>query len=415
MKTVSLVAVLSLRLLAQPVHLSPDQFPWRAGFNVKEAGGYATVRLSKSFYEKTSANFADLRLFGPSSVETPWLLRNLHPARPDPAIATQSLDQVHTAKDQFQLILDFGVAPPIHNRLVFDVPGADFRHPVLIESSLDRQEWDDVRTAAILRFEQDGKRLESLAVDYADTSRRYLRITIGNWKDRKLTASARAQRTESTNAEDWEHLGSAGVRTTLLPDQKSTRFEFEYPYGQLEDVRLVAQTTSKEFHRSATLSYSADGKSWISAGSYVLYRVPGAEELAIRALRLNGLHVRLEIFNADDQPLDITAVQLFVPAREAIFPINESGTYAFHLGLPRAVAPNYDLEKVLSRAAAVTPLALPTPAWEDNPDYVPPEERPKPFTERFPWLLPLVVTLAIALMGAAAYRLIKSPGRPSGA
>jgi hypothetical protein len=414
MKIARLAPFIALPLLAQPAHLSPDQFPWRAAITVKEAGGYAAVRITKPFYEKTSASFADLRLFGPANVETPWLLRNLYPARPDPAIPTQTLDQVHTAKDQFQLILDFGVAPPIHNRLVFDIPGDDFRHPVLIESSLDRHVWDDVRTAAILRFMQDGKRLESLTVDYPDSSRRYLRITIGHWKDRKLAASVRAQRTESPNAEDWERLGSAGVNATPLPDQKSTRIEFEYPYGPLEDVRLVVQTPSKEFHRSAALSYSADNKSWTPAGSHILYRVPGAEELTLRSPRLNGLHVRLEIFNGDDQPLDVTAVHLYVPAREAVFPISDAGAYAFHLGLPGAAAPNYDLEKVLARAAAVTPVALPAPTWESNPAYIPPEERPKPFTERFPWLLPAVVALAIALMGAAAYRLIKSPGRPAG-
>lgn len=411
MKTVSVIAALSLPLLAQPVHLSLDQFPWRAAFEVKETGGYAAVRLSRPFYEKTAAGFSDLRLFGPANIETPWLLRDLHPARPDSAIPAQALDQVHTPKSQFQLILDFGVAPPIHNRLVFDVPGDDFRHPVLIESSLDRREWDEVRTAAILRFAQDGKRLESVAVDYPDSTRRYLRITIGDWKDRKLAASVHAQRAESPNAEDWEHLGSAGVKAAPLVDQKSTRFEFEYPYGYLNGVRLAVRTTSKEFYRSAALSYSSDGKSWTSAGSHVLYRVPGAEELSIRASRLNGLHVRIEVFDADDQPLEINAVDLQVPAREVVFPINDAGAYAFHLGLPRCAAPNYDLEKVLARAATVTPVALPAPAWESNPAYVPPEQRPKPFTELFPWLLPAVVALAIAILGAAAYRLMKSTAK----
>jgi hypothetical protein len=411
MKIASLAPFIALPLLAQLVHLAPDQFPWRAGFTAQESGGYATVRLGRPFYEKTAAGFADLRLFGPANVETPWLLRDLYPARPDPSIPTQTLDQVHTPKGQFQLILDFGVAPPVHNRLLFDVPGDDFRHSVLIESSLDRREWDQVRTAAILRFMQDGKRLESLNVDYPDSTRRYLRITIGDWKDRELAASVRAQRAESPNAGDWEHLGSAGVTPSALPEQRSTRFEFEYPYGSLGDVRLTVQTASKEFHRSAELTYSSDGKSWVSAGRHVLYRVPGAEELSIRASRINGLHVRLEVFNADDQPLDITAVHLYVPAREVIFPINEAGAYAFHLGLPGAASPNYDLEKVLARATAITPVDLPAPAWEPNPAYVPPEQRPKPFTERFPWLLPTVVALAIAVLGAAAYKLMKSPAK----
>jgi len=413
MKTVSLILVSPLLLCGQSAHVSPNEFPWRAKLDIKETSGYAAVRINREFYERTAANFDDLRIFGPSGAEISCLLRDLHPARPDPSVQTQLLDLVRTRKGQLQFILDFGIAPPIHNRIVFDTPDPDFRRPVLIESSLDRTTWDLVRTAAILRFQQDGQSLESLRIDYADSARRYLRITIDSWKDPKSLISVKAQRTASPNAEDWEHLASATPEVSSLNDRKSTRFEFSYPFAYLSEVRLVIVSPGQEFFRSAVFSQSAGGQTWTSSGSHILYRVPGAEELAIRAQSVNTTHLRIDVFDADNQPLEITTIHLQAPAREIVFPLSGAGSYTFYLGLAGAAAPRYDLENILDRGTGISPIAVAVPSWESNPSYVPPAERPKPFTERFPWLLPSVVVLAVAAMGAAAYRLLRSAGGPS--
>lgn len=413
MKTVSLTLAFPLLLCAQSARVAPDEFPWRSRLEIKDTSGYATVRINRAFYERTAANFADLRLFGPSGTESSYLLRDLHPARPDPSVQTQLLDLVRTPKGQIQFILDFGIAPPIHNRIVFDTADPDFRRPVLIESSLDRTTWDLVRTAAILRFQQDGQRLESLRVDYPDSARRYLRITVDSWKDPKSLVSIQAQRSPSPNAEDWEHLASTTPRSTPLGDRKSTRFEFAFPFGSLSETRLVIASPTREFYRSAALSHSGGGKTWTTSGSHILYRVPGAEELAIRAQSVDTTHLRLDVFDADSQPIEISTIHLQAPAREIVFPISGAGSYTFYLGLSGAAAPGYDLEDILVRGAGISPIALAVPSWESNPAYVPPAERPKPFTERFPWLLPSVVVLAVAAMGAAAHRLMRSASRNS--
>ncbi len=401
-----------LLLCAQSAHVSPNEFPWRARLDIKETSGYAAVRINRSFYASTAANFADLRLFGPSGAEISHLLRDLHPARPNPSLQSQLLDLVRTPKGQLQFILDFGIAPPIHNRIVFDIADPGFRRPVLIESSLDRTTWDTVRTAAILRFQQDGQRLESLHIDYPDSARRYLRVTIDSWNDPKSFTSVQAQRTPSPNAEDWEDLASATPQASALSDRRSTRFEFSFPFGYLSEARLVIASPNKEFYRSAAFSHSGGGKTWRSAGSHILYRVPGAEELAIRAQSVATTHLRLDVFDADSQPIEITTIHLQAPAREIVFPISGAGSYTFYLGLAGAAAPSYDLENILGRGTGVSPIALAVPSWESNPNHIPPAERPKPFTERFPWLLPSVVVLAVAAMGAAAYRLLRSASGP---
>jgi hypothetical protein len=409
MKTLSLAAILALPVLAQSAHVSSNEFPWRASVDVKETSGYASVRLNRAFYEKSASNFDDIRVFGPSGVEISCLLRDLHPAHPVASIQTRMLDFVQTPKGQLQFILDFGVAPPLHNRVAFTTPDSDFRRAVLIESSLDLSTWDIVRTAAILRFQQDDQRLESLRIDYPDSARRYLRVTIDSWKDPHSLTSVIAQRSASPNAEDWEHLASATPAVSPLPVRKSSRFDFSFPFGHLSDIRLVLDSPSTGFYRSASLAASGAGDTWVYSGHHIFYRVPGAEELTLRARSINVSHLRLDVHDADNQPIEIKSIHLQIPAREIVFPAIGSGRYTFYLGLAGVPPPRYDLEEVLARGAGISPIAIAAPVWESNPTYVPPAQRPIPFTERFPWLLPSVVVLAVAALGAAAYRLIKSP------
>jgi len=402
-------------LFAQSSHLAPREFPWRAQVEVKDSSGYGSVRINRSFYDHTAANFADLRLFGPSAMEISSLLRDIHPALPATSIETHMLDLVRTPKGHLQFVLDFGVAPPFHNRVVFATPEPDFRNTVLIESSLDRAAWDAVRTAAIMRFQQDGERLESLSIDYPDSSRRYLRITVEAWKDRPLFTAVTAQCSASPNSEDWELLATASVAATPLPSQKSTRYDFAFPFGWMNDITLTIASPAKEFYRSAELSWSADGTAWASTHGNVIYRVPGAEELTIRARTVNASHLRLTIHDSDSQPVAIQSITLRAPAREIVFPIAGAGVYSLYLGVAGAPQPSYDLAEILSRGSAVLPIVHSTPRWEQNPAYVAPARRPKPFTERFPWLLPLVVAVAVLGMGAAAWRLLQKPAAKSGA
>lgn len=411
MNRLSVVVLLAVSAAAaQPVKsdsaLSPKDFEYRATLEVAQPADYASVRLDRRFYERTSGQFRDLRIFGPDGKAVPWVVRDTRAFVPRQPLRPRILDRTRTPDGALQFVVDFGRSVPVHNRLVIETTETNFRSRVRLESSGDRRQWNFVRDAALLRFDQNGRRLESLAVDYADSTRQYLRVTVENWP-RPEALTGVVSELDPINVEDWEPLAAVVPRASVLKDQSATRLDMEFPFRWLNDARLTLESDSSEFSRSVALAHSTDGTSWSFQYDCVIYRVAGAEQLSLRARTVATQHVRFTIFNRDDAPVAVSKVRLDVPARQIVFPAASSGRYTFYLGREVAQSPEYDLPAVLSRRNRVDPVHLAAPAWERNPEYVAPMPPPKPFSERFPYVLPGVLGVAVAGMGYAAFKLMR--------
>lgn len=410
MKRISLMLLLAVAALGQNLKrdgtLTPKDFAYRTALEVAEPADYASVRLDRQFYERTAGQFRDLRIFGPGGKAVPWVMRDMHAFTPREPLRPRILDRVRTPEGALRFVVDFGRSVPVHNRLVIETTETNFRSRARLESSDDRQEWSFVRDAAFLRFDQDGHRLESLAIDYPDSTRQYLRLTVENWP-RPEALTAVVSELDPINTEDWEPLAAVAPRVSTLKDRRATQLDMEFPFRWLSDVRFTLESVSKDFSRSVELSHSADGKFWSSQYNFAIYRVPGAEQLSLRARTVSTQHVRLVIFNRDDAPLAVSKVRLDAPARQIVFPASSPGRYALYLGRDGAPTPEYDLPAILSRRNRVDPIRLAASEWERNPEYVAPVPPPKPFSERFPYVLPGVMGVAVAGMGYAALRLIR--------
>ena len=410
MKRISLILLLAIAATGQNLKrddaLSPKDFEYRATLDVEQPAEYASVRLDRQFYERTAGQFRDLRIFGPGGEAVPWVIRDMHAFAPREPLRPRILDRVLTPEGELEFVVDFGGSAPVHNRLVIETTETNFRCRTRLESSDDRQRWSFVRDAALLRFDQDARRLESLAIDYPDSTRQYLRLTVENWP-RPEALTGVVSELDPVNAEDWEPLAAVVPRVSTLKNQRATQLDVEFPFRWLGDARFTLESDSKEFWRSVELSHSADGKLWSSQYNFVIYRVAGADQLSLRARSVATQHVRLVISNRDDAPLAVSKVRLDVPARQIVFPAPSPGPYAFYLGRDGTPSPEYDLPVILSRRNRVEPARLTASAWERNAEYVAPVPPPKPFSERFPYVLPGVMGVAVACMGYAALRLIR--------
>jgi hypothetical protein len=101
------------------------------------------------------------------------------------------------------------------------------------------------------------------------------------------------------------------------------------------------------------------------------------------------------------------------PARQVVFPADAVAARPLRLyfGNPAAEAPRYDF------AASLPPNLRPPPARAQlgdvnrNPNYTPP---PRPWTERFQWLVDLVLVLAglvlLAILAALAREALRRQG-----
>jgi hypothetical protein len=133
------------------------------------------------------------------------------------------------------------------------------------------------------------------------------------------------------------------------------------------------------------------------------------ERLAIEAPAVNfdtPAKWTVAIENGDDAPLTLESVRLQMLQRSLCFEAAPNTRYMLFYGDPALAAPRYDYAKLFTlQADASTATAgpeQPNPIYEPRPDV-------RPFTEKHPALLWMVLIAVIALLGGIALRSARRP------
>ena len=120
-----------------------------------------------------------------------------------------------------------------------------------------------------------------------------------------------------------------------------------------------------------------------------------------RAARL-----RLIVTDARNPPLQVEEVQFSADVRQLVFsPPPGSNSFQIYYGNREAEDPNYDFARNLPRKLQPEPDRVVVGARTPNPVY---EPDPLPFTERWPWVVYGVLSLACLLLAALAVSLSRA-------
>ena len=141
-----------------------------------------------------------------------------------------------------------------------------------------------------------------------------------------------------------------------------------------------------------------------------------SEQLGLAAILGANLQspakVEVAIENGDDQPLPIAGVRLEMRQRELCFDASmAAGGLALFYGDAKLLAPVYDYERLF--VAADKPLVAELGAEMLNPVFQPPAAEVKPFTERHPEVLWIVLIAVICALGLVALKSSRNVGRPT--
>ncbi len=114
--------------------------------------------------------------------------------------------------------------------------------------------------------------------------------------------------------------------------------------------------------------------------------------LAIAFAERFGRRLKLTVVDDRNPPLSIGPITAVSAARQVIFegPLASAGPVRLYYGNPKALAPHYDLG-VRIPVNAGTPVRLSLSPQGANAIYRP---EPKPFSERSPWVIYVVLAAA---------------------
>ena len=122
---------------------------------------------------------------------------------------------------------------------------------------------------------------------------------------------------------------------------------------------------------------------------------------------MTASRLRLVVTDYRNPPLELRAATVRAAAREVVFaaPARAVSGLRLYYGNPKAEPPGYDFARNLPATLVPSPARLSLGSRSENPDYRP---EPKPFTERWPWVIYVILGAICLALGVLIISLART-------
>ena len=367
--------------------------------------GLLDFLLDREILDQARTDQADLRLYDSGGHEIPYVLRVRHEVETQAAFPVREFNR-GVEGGAAVVSCDLGAQPVEHNLVEIDTAGVNYRRLADVQGSADGVAWSTLASQAILfRFSAVGRSVDQSAVPYPVSRYRYLRVRVN--RDPQVDSgppqitAVRVRRSVQVQGE-----------MVSFPAQGEQR-EADRMYGRPASVwridlgghipfeRLSFWVATPAFSRPFQVEIVDDSAAPVLIASGELMRsaeTAGQPQVIAFGERF-GRRLKLTVVDDRNPPLPLGNITAMSAARQVIFEgeLASAGPVRLYYGNPKALAPHYDLGVRIAAIASGTPVRQWLSPQRANPIYRP---EPKPFSERSPWLIYVVLAAAsLALAG----------------
>jgi hypothetical protein len=365
---------------------------------------WADFLLTPAVFDKSRPDQADLRLYDAGGRTVPYALRVRRAQDEQQPLHAREFNRATNPDRSVELRLDLGDAPPEHNRVEVVTRGEDFRRRLEVEGGDDGKTWSKLLDRAYLvHFRADDKTVDVHQASYPPSRFRYLRLRVypdrGLPDDAPAVTSATVLRTVRGDGEDVTAPANLGPRQADPGDGgPGSVWPIDFGGDAVPVERLTFDVADKEFVRPFRLELvdTEGGRQFLASGQW--QRSLGEDRpLEVKFPEVTARRLRLVVTDFRNEPLDLRSVTYSAPARQVVFEPKPDLAQPLRLyfGNPNAGAPHYDFAATLPATFNPAPERGSLEGLTRNPDYRPP---PKPWTERWPWLVYVVLGSAAAVL-----------------
>ncbi len=366
---------------------------------------YVLLPFDRQIFENAKPNLSDIRVIANGSeipykllVEKEYYLRESH--------RTKILNLSFVPGEYQFFIADLGEAGILHNQIKILTTSINFRREVIIEGSNDQENWfvlnDKGRIYDYSPPEFEFKQQDT-TLNYPESTYRYLKVKIISRGEEPLKIIgaevyrqvAKVARKINYPLKIIERGINEGLRTSFIT--------LDLGSIGLPSNSLKISTPDVNFSREVALEGSNDNQNWqVVKYRDVIFSFSTAKftgsKLEIDYPESNFRYLKLTIFNKDDKPINIIDISVSGILRRILFKYEPLKNYKLYYGNPDAHYPEYDIEalfpylEIKDLPEAFLGAQIKNPLFEE---ILPP---PPPFTERYPWLLPTILTIVVIIL-----------------
>ena len=437
----------------EPPMATPEHMRYQRAIAVPPGAGQACAVLDGQIFPHAAPSLKDLRVFAlqagpPREVPYAITLSETVAEETQPARVLNLGTSGKPGGLASTIVFDLEMPDRPYTDVSLDLAGRDFIATATVSGtdSLDRAA--PTALGVFTLFDLSSQHLSRDAtLPLAESTFRYLHVKLAVTPAPGAASSTRflpamvegAQVPPSREAQTiYTTVARASIPTTgALASPRKTRFDLPLPLRvPVERVSFdLSSTYTGNFSRDVKIDASPDLSPKPASGimaeppietvSGTISRVHSIEaghridrqELSLPATLGSNLqtsaHVWIEVENGDDSPLPIAAVRLEMRQHKLCFDA-PSGTgtgsgLTVYYGDPTLAAPVYDYDRLF--VPANKPLAAQLGPEQLNPGFHPPAAEVRPFTERHPELLWIVLIAVICVLGVVALKSSRNVGR----
>jgi hypothetical protein len=375
------------------------------------SGGLAGVYLEPRQLGDVAARtpFADVRVVTERKEEVPWQIVVRRPERLNREIPARMQNLSTTGAGETWLELLVGGHQDRLNAVEIMTSDTDFSRQVQVLGSPDGKTWNTVRNDGVIFDSSRGEKLRHTRITFPQTGFRHLALKIANGPAQPLTITdVKVFQESDSRGESYTIPGETGIREMNASNKESSvvvRMNTVFPLD-----RLVISTPERNFQRSVEVQVkrgTGDWQYW-AQGTIFNFDAPTMHEshVAVDMPEIAAREFRLVFRNLDSPPLSVTSVHGEGYRRLLVY--KQQGDRKLYLfwGNPMARQPQYDLAGLIAKQEPdelpLAHLGQPRP----NTTFAGSTAR-LPFTERYKYLLYVVVTMAIAGLVFVQYRVFR--------
>lgn len=365
--------------------------------------GLLEIVLDRDTLDKARPDGADLRLYDNAGREIPYVLRIRREVNVQDEYKGREFNRA-VKGGAAQISIDLGEQPHEHNEVLLETAGDNFRRLADVEGSSDGIRWATLRLQAILfRFTADGRTVEQQSIVYPVSRYRFLRVRV----DRDLQTDqaapdlkgVRVRRLIRLKGEFTQVMGSVEARESdRLYGRAASIWRIDLG-GRIPLERITVAPAEGDYSRPFVLEAVDDPSApmLLASGELARHQQPGSPQPTIDFAERAARHLKLTVTDDRNEPLPINSVIALSAARQVVFEAAAADRSPLRLyyGNRKAPAPHYDLDSRIPVNAVVPLTRLGLGPQQQNPAYRP---EPKPFSERQPWVVYVVLIAACAIL-----------------
>lgn len=369
--------------------------------------------LDNKVFESANQNLSDLRIVDKNNTEVAYKLtveesKSFIQAIPVKITNVGSLPGQYT-----QLVLDLGRSGINHNSVSLITKSTNFRKRVEVEAGNDSSNWFVIKKAEegplIYDYSLDFS-AKNTTVNYPDSTYRFLRVKIIDNGENPIKVDG---------ASIFNNVLSGAREVTLKPtilgislnkEKRATEIKLDLGAKGVPSNQVILSTNDANFNREVLIDGSDDGSVWKSLGSDIIfsYQTPKNNDSKTRVnyQEANFRFLRLTVMNRDNQPLTFGEFTVLGTLRKVVFLAKNGESYRLFYGNAGGRFPEYDLESYLQYLDNNNIVQAVLGPQDANKAFVSESLPPKPLSERFPFLLNIVLGVAVVILGTLVFKLL---------